>query len=376
MLTFLAFLTACESDDMPLQHADSHDYITFSVSTEKTTTRSDRYEDYSPDKHPTNMGVFGYHDMKADAPIFNNETVTYNTASKEWVPTEKKKWDKYPGSQYFDFFAYMPQVADAKVEKEGTSEESTASSSNSYTLSFPFTMKDAPVIFDVKSAPIICTQPVHKEGTDAEGKEYTFERIVKLWFDQTLTGYRLLFQLDQQMGAIRQFRLKKVTLSGNLATQCTIARTFTYSTSDKSWTAGDIQWNDIVRSSFDATPFEIPYHADNTQTSTAEGTENTILLDNSNADYKQWGETLYTIPDKDFIPTISVTYDVEFVDEDGKTLRTRKDITSTITLNNNSFKGLVTTKTATINPIHILIQPRYLYVLSDKDAYTGYLLVE
>lgn len=29
-----------------------------------------------------------------------------------------------------------------------------------------------------------------------------------------------------------------------------------------------------------------------------------------------------------------------------------------------------------INPIRILIQPRYLYVLADEDAYTGQLLID
>ena len=210
----------------------------------------------------------------------------------------------------------------------------------------------------MKNAPLICALPEQKEGTDAEGKEFTFDRVVRLQFDQTLTGYKLLFKLDTKMGAIRQFRLKNVTLSGELATGCTIARSYTYDTSSKSWTAGSIDWKDIQRKTFN-----------NFQLSNQE----TVIKAN---DYTQWGETFYTIPDSKFSPTLTATYDVEFLDQDGKTVTTRKDVTSTIDINKTNFNELVTTQTATIFPIRILIQPRYLYVLSDQDAYTGHLLVE
>ena len=55
---------------------------------------------------------------------------------------------------------------------------------------------------------------------------------------------------------------------------------------------------------------------------------------------------------------------------------TRKNVTSVITLNKDNFGNLTTGKTAMINPIRILIQPRYLYVLADQDAYTGHLLID
>lgn len=374
LLTVLAALTACESSDMPIQHADSYGNITFSARTEKTTSRSNPYEAYSPDKHPGNMGVFGYHDNAN--PIFDNEQVNYST-SGDWTPTTAKKWDDYLGATCFDFFAYMPKVEGAKVEREASAAGSTASSGNAYTLSFPFAMSQTttdaesgsstqvptPLIYDVKSAPLICALPEHKEGTDAEGKEFTFERVVNLQFDQTLTGYQLLFKLDSKMGAIRRFSLKKVTLSGELATSCTIARTYTYDASSKSWTAGSIEWKDIHREKFN------DFLLSNQKNDISEA----II---STGDYTQWGETFYTIPDSKFTPTLTATYDVEFLDQDGKTVTTRKDVTSTIDINKTNFNELVTTQTATIFPIRILIQPRYLYVLTDQDAYTGHLLVE
>ena len=63
--------------------------------------------------------------------------------------------------------------------------------------------------------------------------------------------------------------------------------------------------------------------------------------------------------------------------QDGKTpITTRKDVTSSILLNKDNFSNINTGSTATINSIRILIQPRYLYVMSDQDAYTGYLLID
>lgn len=49
LFAFLASLTACESNDLPIQHADSYRYITFAARTQKMTTRADdRYESYDP----------------------------------------------------------------------------------------------------------------------------------------------------------------------------------------------------------------------------------------------------------------------------------------------------------------------------------------
>ena len=62
-------------------------------------------------------------------------------------------------------------------------------------------------------------------------------------------------------------------------------------------------------------------------------------------------------------------------DEKGKTV-TRQDVTSTIILGNKYFETLNPAQTAAIYNINILIQPRYLYVLADQDAYTGHLLIQ
>lgn len=405
-IILLAILTACESNDMPIQHADNYAYISFSAKTEKTLTRTNPYEAYDAAKHPATMGVFGYYSrtshpkLDADNSIYSNESVSYNSTTENWTATTRKRWNDYLGkATSFHFFAYMPKVDGAMVKEEKSDASSSTSTSRTFTLSFPFTMSTSagetssentssnhtpsPVIFDfdIKKAPIICALPQSREGMDAQKTEYIFERVVNFKFDQTLTGYRLLFKLDTKMGAVRQFRIKRVTLSGNLATSGTVSRSYTWDETKKLWTTqGAIGWKDLTYKTFDS--FEIPYkdNQDDTNT-TSSAFENatkskSILLDNSIKDYTQWGAAFYTIPDKNFTPTINVTYDVVFKDEKLQEVITRKGVTSAIELNEKNFETLKQGVTAMIYPIRILIQPRYLYVLADEDAYTGHLLID
>ena len=404
LIILLAILTACESNDMPIQHADNYAYISFSAKTEKTLTRTNPYEAYDAAKHPATMGVFGYQSstshpkLDVDNSIYSNESVSYNSTTENWTATNRKRWNEYLGKAVsFHFFAYMPKVDGARVIEEKSDATSSTSTSRTFTLSFPFAMSTSaeetssentssnhtlsPVIFDIKKAPIICAMPQNREGMDDQKTEYIFERVVNFKFDQTLTGYRLLFKLDTKMGAVRQFRIKRVTLSGKLATKGTVSRSYTWDETKKQWTTqGAIGWKDLTYKTFDS--FEIPNkdNQDDTNT-TSSAFENatktkSILLDNSIKDYTQWGPAFYTIPDKNFTPTINVTYDVVFKDENQKEVITRKDVTSAIELNEKNFESLKQGVTAMIYPIRILIQPRYLYVLADEDAYTGHLLID
>lgn len=401
LIILLAILTACESSDMPIQHADNYAYISFSAKTEKTLTRTNPYEAYDAAKHPATMGVFGYQSktshpkLDGDNTIYSNESVSYNSTTENWTATNRKRWNEYLGKAIsFHFFAYMPKVDGAKVIEEKSDATSSTSTSRTFTLSFPFTMSTSaeetssentssnhtlsPVIFDIKKAPIICALPQSREGMDAQKTEYIFERVVNFKFDQTLTGYRLLFKLDTKMGAVRQFRIKSVTLSGKLATKGTVSRSYTWDETKKQWTPqGAIGWKDLAYKTFDS--FEIPYKDNkddtNTTSSAFENEKKSILLD-SITDYTQWGAAFYTIPDKNFTPTIEVTYDVVFKDEKQQEVITRKGVTSAIELNEKNFESLKQGVTAMIYPIRILIQPRYLYVLADEDAYTGHLLID
>lgn len=360
-------MNACESNDLPVQHADSYDYITFAAKMQKEITRAREYEGYDVNKHPQTMGAFGFynlptHDFSSSGggennhTIFNNETVSYEKGS--WNTQHEKKWDDYKNNN-FDFFGYMPWNKDATLTKPSATE-------STYVLSIPYTIpsingKFSPILFekDLKQAPLICALPEHKIGTTAEGKEQTFARVVELKFDQTLTGYYLNFQLDTRMNKLRYFRIKGVKIGGKLPTAGNVTRTYKFNGS--SWTAEDIKWKELQTTDFD--------------------TNSGIALENEELElkddlYHRWGATFYAIADASFVPTIAVTYDVTMEDEKGKEVTTRENVTSTIILGKNYFEKLDPAKTATIYPINIFIQPRYLYVLADQDAYTGHLLIQ
>lgn len=385
LFAFLASLTACESNDLPIQHADSYRYITFAARTQKMTTRADdRYESYDPvqQMHPQNMGVFGYYNFATHSfettgtetggknhAIFDNIQVDYSTSTKTWSPKEEKRWDAYPDSN-FDFFGYMPHSESAILSKPSATE-------NTYLLTIPFSMptingNPSPILAQkvLRKAPIICAKPEHKGSTTAGGSDATFGRVVTFLFDQTLTGYNLNFQLDQKMNAIRHFRIKGVKIYGKgLATGGDVSRSYTWSNNE--WTAKAIQWSNLKK--VNITEENAIKLAKNSETPFTPEYKEYMDIDDSK--YHRWGTTFYAIADASFVPTIAVTYDVILKDEKGETV-TRKDVTSTIILGNKYFETLNPAQTAAIYNINIFIQPRYLYVLADQDAYTGHLLIQ
>ena len=387
LFAFLASLTACESNELPIQHADSYRYITFAARTQKMTTRADdRYESYDPvlRMHPQNMGVFGYYNFATHSfettgtetggknhAIFDNILVDYNTSTKTWSTKEEKRWDAYPDSN-FDFFGYMPHSTEATLSKPSATE-------STYLLKIPFSMpavngNPSPILAQkvLRKAPIICAKPEHKGSTTAGGSDATFGRVVTFLFDQTLTGYNLNFQLDQKMNAIRHFRIKGVKIYGKgLATEGNVSRSYTWSNNE--WTAKAIQWNNLKKVNITEENAIKLARDENSEKPFTPGDNESMDIDDSK--YHRWGTTFYAIADASFVPTIAVTYDVILKDEKGVTV-TRKDVTSTIILGNKYFETLNPAQTAAIYNINILIQPRYLYVLADQDAYTGHLLIQ
>lgn len=369
-------MNACESSDLPIQHADSYDYITFAVKTQKDQTRAQEYEGYDASRHPHTLGAFGYYNLSAHDftsaegnAIFNNETVNYDETSGNWKTNPERKWDDYK-SNNFDFFGYMPQNAQASLTKSSTSE-------STYVLSIPYTIpqlndKASPILFDLKLAPIICALPEHKEGTTAAGTEKTFERVVEMRFDQTMTGYYLNFQLDTRMNKLRHFRIKGVKIYGTLPTGGALSRSYTFK--GNSWTAEAIKWTDLQTTEFDATTgIALAMNQDAEKPASPKDGE-TLNIDDK--DFHRWGATFYAPSTTLFVPTIAVTYDVTMADENKTEVITRKDVTSTIVLNQQYFSTLKPESTATIYPINILIQPRFLYVLADQDAWSGFLLID
>lgn len=378
LTTVLIGMNACESSDLPIQHADSYDYITFAVKTQKTQTRAQVYEGYDASRHPHTLGVFGYYNLPdhnfasaegTNQAIFNNETVRYDTQSGNWKTDPERKWDDYK-SNNFDFFGYMPQNAQASLTKSSTQE-------STYVLSIPYTIpqlydKASPILFDLKQAPIICALPEHKEGTTAAGTEKTFERVVEMRFDQTMTGYYLNFQLDTRMNKLRHFRIRGVKIYGTLPTGGTLSRSYTYN--GNSWTAEAIKWTDLQTTEFDATTGIALAMTQNAEAPASPTDGETLNIDDTK--FHRWGATFYAPSTTLFVPTIAVTYDVTMADEKGTEVITRKDVTSTIILNQQYFSTLKPESTATIYPINILIQPRFLYVLADQDAWSGFLLID
>lgn len=393
-IALLAGLTACSSNDMPVQHSDQYDNITFTVETQKVATRANEYEKYNSDIHPEQMGVFGYqaealtsdHTLLGD---FNNRKVTFNQDQSTWEYDPQKKWEDYQEARFFDFLAYMPYSDNTAKEKQAsiTIQTDAAKNTETYTLSVPYnpttyastsaTTSASPFLFDSKSAPIICALPEHREVKEADGTKKSFDHTIRFKFDQTLIGYKLLFKLDPKMGVIRQFHIKNVQITGEIPISCTISRKFTYNKTTQVWTAEEIQWTGITLQKFTKdNPVIIPYKEPTSSETTSESSATSSSLVVPSTDFAQWGGTFYTIPYAAFEPTIQVTYDVEMKAQDGTTIVTRKDITSSIILNKSNFGSFNSSATATIYPIRILIQPRYLYVLTDQDAYTGHLLID
>lgn len=374
-IVLLAGLTACSSNDMPVQHSDQYDNITFTVETQKVATRTNSYEKYDSNIHPERMGVFGYQSASQQSgqtmpQVFDNQKVTFDKTQSTWEYGTPKKWEDYQEARFFDFLAYMPyheNTENTENKASITIQTDAANKTETYTLSVPYNpttyASASPFVFDSKNAPIICALPEHREVKNADGNKKSFDHTIRFKFDQTLIGYKLIFKLDQKMGAIRQFHIKNVQITGEIPTSGTITRNFTYDKNTQEWTAEGIEWTGITLQKFtNDNPVIIPFK------------ESSLVV--TSTDYAQWGGTFYTIPYNDFKPTIQVTYDVVMKAQDEKTIVTRNDVTSSIILNNSNFNSFSSSATATIYPIRILIQPRYLYVLTDQDAYTGHLLID
>lgn len=381
LLLVLAILS-CQSDDIPVQHPDGYDLITFSVQAEVPKTRTNDYISYDASIHPSTMGVLGYTNLQnatltetgtistennnLSKTIFNNQQISYS--SSQWEYTPKVQWKTYESANYFDFFGYMPQTTSATLTKSGSSVTLAVpfNPSNFTAGGTPPTSTNDAFITVTKNAPILCALPDHKGATTSGA---SFERVVGFKFDQTLTGYEFLFQLDGNMNKIRHFKINSVSLLGKIPLAGTVTRTYTWNST--SWTAEAVTWKDIIYGDYTSSS---PLTISNTSGAvTLNSSNNTTAPEDG---YYQWGSTLYMIPDVTFTPEISVNYDVVFTDESGTEVTTRQNITSSVLLNKVNFNNLVNGKPGVINPIRILIQPRYLYVIADEDAYTGRLLIE
>ena len=372
-----ALTVSCQNEeDLPVQHPDDYDLITFQAMTAKEQTRAvSGYETYDNEKHPGTMGVFGYFDMHnttagnlSNNNIMENTSIEYYTEGKKWNysnPSDEKHWADYVQYNSFDFLAYMPY----EIKDNVTIARQEQVAYSTFTLSFKVVKGDKcqlPIVRQSKQAPLICNAPVHENSAELGTQ-------VHFLFDQTLTGFTLNFQIDAGMAAIRYFRIKSVNIYGdNLANGGTVSRSYTWNTRGGTWTSGDILWSDITRENITK---ESSVSIDYYEAEADSCYEESSLIVKADK-YRQWGKPFYAIPDASFNPTIAVTYDVEYKDEsDNNVVVTRENITSTIVLNKTNFSSLASGKPGHVNAIKILIKPRYLYVLGDEARSEGLLLV-
>lgn len=378
-LAAIALFTACNNDIEYTEPDNKTDMIQFSVASidapassgkAKVASRAGEHTHiaWNDDYHANTLGVFGYGDGKLSNVIFDNQkaTATYADSKWFWRPSADKYWAEFTQYSSFDFFGYMLEDDDLA---EGNLPAATITKDGSnFTLSFPATLS-APILLSGDNTPLICHAP-HR--TTVPGFAIPFQ------MDQTLTGYDIQFQLGEKMSKLRYFVIKSVKVYGeNLPVGGTVSRTYTLT--DGVWKAEAVTWNVVTKASIaagdaDAIPLAPEWP---TESNKADRTISAV-----NTTWVKWGGSdlgkgaFYAIPHTDFQPTIEVTYDV-YTDADangeGGTL-SRKNVKSTIVLNKTNFESLALGTTGEIQHINIKIVPDYLYVLSDDDQVTGFLI--
>lgn len=387
-LAALAMFTACSNDIEYTEPNNKSDEIQFVVANIDMPTsegmkasRADGHNHiaWNDAQHANTLGVFGFCDGNLSNVIFDNQKVTYS-ASK-WVYKPAKYWPEFAAKySSFDFFGYMLEDDDL-VESNLPDVATVTKDGSNFTLSFPATLS-SPILTSGDNTPLICQAPYH---TTVVGMPIPFQ------MDQTLTGYDVQFKLGEKMSNLRYFVIKAVKIYGeNLPVGGTVSRTYTLTDGNWSTTQAPVTWAPVTKntlSSADAVSIASDWvindkddegYAKNLAARTISAVNNTTWM--------KWGDdgddktiddgAFYAIPHADFQPTIEVTYDV-YTDADangkGGTL-SRKDVKSTIVLNKTNFESLVLGTTGEIQHINIKIVPDYLYVLSDDDQITGFLI--
>lgn len=370
-LTALTMLTACGSDIEYTEPDNKTNEIQFSVASidapgyanqAKAVSRAGEHKHiaWNDVQHANTLGVFGFCDGNLSNVIFDNQKVTYS-ASK-WVYKPAKYWPEFSQYTSFDFFGYMVENADPSTATLPDAAKVTKDA-NKYTLSFAANL-EKPILTSPDNTPLICHAPYH---ATVVGMPIPFQ------MDQTLTGYDIQFQLGEKMSKLRYFVIKSVKVYGdNLPVGGTVSRTYTLTDGKWSETQAPVTWS---------VPEDKKVTVSATSAVAITSEAKTI---SSSTDWVKWGGAtlgagaFYAIPHADFTPTIEVTYDVYAKDDlnsDESTI-TRKEVTSTIVFNKSNFDALKSGMgtTGEIQHINIKIVPDYLYVLSDDDQVTGFLI--
>ena len=374
-------LAGCSNEDFLTTASDETKVMSFSIGSgiSELTSKAPA-EGYRAWKtgDPTTFGVYGIYNQNIDskAQLFDNQLVS-TTDGVTCTYSPLKYWADYTWCESFDFFGYMPKMADntsvppvarngVKLEKDG----------NEYTLSFPVTLDDA-VTSDVVTVPLICHAPVHKTKV---GETINFQ------MDQVLTGFNLEFTLGTEMSDLRDFLIKEVKITGAadvLPYKGLVSRTYTYDPSAGTWTSGNVTWSNIEKKG-SAIDYAVPYVNNG---SAEKGTA--VMYDNGAQTLRigytnraitttgKWGADFFAIPSADFKPNISVKYDVQVMNEDGTYTTTRENITNTIQFSDSFFTSYTEGgAVGKLNKITVQIIPDYLYVLADADQRLGYLVIK
>lgn len=376
-LAAVALFTACSNDIEYTEPNNKTDEIQFAVanidmptSDGMTTSRAGEHKHiaWNDAQHANTLGVFGYGDGNKSNVIFDNQKVTNSTGNWEYTPA--KYWPEFAAKySSFDFFGYMVENPTSMPTASVTEED------GKYTLTFDASIGSNPILASPDNTPLICHAPYH---TTVVGMPIPFQ------MDQTLTGYDVQFMLGEKMSKLRYFVINAVKVYGeNLPTGGKVCRTYTLT--DDTWTAENVTWSDVTTTPVSAANAveiakdwvindkEADGYAENLAART---------ISAKSTDWKKWGAAglgkgaFYAIPHADFQPTIEVTYDVYAIDDNNKdeSTITRKDVKSTIVLNKSNFESLALGTTGEIQHINIKIVPDYLYVLSDDDQVTGFLI--
>lgn len=302
----------------------------------------DGYYKYSPDHHPTTMGMWAHHN---GAEIWSNLRHLYANNGDKWyynpalLGNDPQKTDWQPGS--YEFCCYMPYA------------ESGVSYSDKI-----LTIANQPLITanaDTAQHYYITHDLLQADGS-GPGQDRQGNRICPSKMDLIYARYQLEFKLGAEMSKIRRFEITGIKVYDTAAeAQADFSRNYsakkdvltevgsTASSSAKVSLTGALCINAQDNSSW------LPYCSDGTKDSAGSTPSYFYILK---------GHTLEHI-------RLDITYNVY----DLAGTMTRKNVTSSLTLSirNGETGNFSTTGHHAVNRIQIQIVPRYLYVLSEND---------
>lgn len=304
----------------------------------------DGYCKYSPDHHPTTMGMWA---SCNDEQIWDNLQHTYANNGDKWEYSKPLDWGndlKYTDwteDARYEFCCYMPYAASGVTY-----------SNNILTIANqPLITADAG-----QAQRYYITHNLLQANGSGPGQDRQGNRICPSKMDLIYARYQLEFKLGTEMSKIRRFEITGIKVyDAAVKANADFSRNYsakkdvltevgsTDSSSAKVSLTGTLRINAQDNSSW------LPYCSDGTKDSAGSTPSYFYILK---------GHTLEHI-------RLDITYNVY----DLADTMTRKNVTSSLTLSirNGETGNFSTTGHHAVNRIQIQIVPRYLYVLSEND---------